>query len=382
MKTISVLGSTGSIGRQTLDVAAFHGWRVAAIAGNTNLTLLEAQARQLRPELVAVWTEDGARQLRAALKDLPVRVVSGMDGLIEAAVCPPAEAVVTAVSGSVGLKPTLCAIEARKRICLANKETLVCAGSLVMAAARKHGAEILPVDSEHAAIFQCLSGRSRDELRRILLTASGGPFRGRPLKEVYYAAPEQAVAHPNWNMGAKISVDSATMMNKGLEFIEAMHLFSVSPEQIEVLIHPESVIHSMVELSDGSVIAQCGVPDMRLPIQYAISWPDRLPSQAERLDFTKLSGLHFEAPDLENTPCLALAMDCARRGGTAAAAISAANEVAVARFLRRELPFGAIYACVAATLDSIDMNAGLSLEDVLETDAAARSFAAEYRFPG
>ena len=382
MKTISVLGSTGSIGRQTLDVAAFHGWRVAAIAGNTNLRLLEAQARQLRPELVAVWTEDGARQLRAALKDLPVRVVSGMDGLIEAAVCPPAEAVVTAVSGSVGLKPTLCAIEARKRICLANKETLVCAGSLVMAAAREHGAEILPVDSEHAAIFQCLSGRGHDELRRIMLTASGGPFRGRPLGEIFYATPEQAVAHPNWNMGAKISVDSATMMNKGLEFIEAMHLFSVSPEQIEVLIHPESVIHSMVELRDGSVIAQCGVPDMRLPIQYAISWPERLPSQAERLDFTALSGLHFEAPDLENTPCLALAMDCARRGGTAAAALSAANEVAVARFLHRELPFGAIYACVAAALDSIDMNAGLSLEDVLETDAAARALAAEYRFPG
>jgi 1-deoxy-D-xylulose-5-phosphate reductoisomerase len=238
------------------------------------------------------------------------------------------------------------------------------------------------VDAEHSAIFQCLTGRDRRELRRILLTGSGGPFRGWTREETRNVTPEQAVRHPSWSMGAKISVDSATMMNKGLEFIEAMHLFSVSPEQIEVLIHPESVIHSMVELRDGSVIAQCGVPDMRLPIQYAISWPDRLPSQAERLDFTALSGLHFSAPDLENTPCLALAMDCARRGGTAAAALSAANEVAVARFLRRELPFGAIYACVAAALDSIDMNAGLSLEDVLETDAAARAFAAEYRFPG
>lgn len=382
MKTLSVLGSTGSIGRQTLDVAAFHGFRVAAIAGNTNLALLEAQARQFRPELVAVWTEGGARQLRIALADLPVRVVSGMDGLIEAAVCPGAEAVVTAVSGSVGLQPTLRAIEARKRICLANKETLVCAGSLVMDAVRKYGVELLPVDSEHAAIFQCLSGRSHDELRRILLTASGGPFRGRPLSEVFFATPEQAVAHPNWSMGAKISVDSATMMNKGLEFIEAMHLFSAAPDQIEVLIHPESVIHSMVELTDGTVIAQCGVADMRLPIQYALSWPSRLPSQAERLDFTALSGLHFHAPDLENTPCLALAMDCARRGGTAAAALSAANEVAVARFLRREIPFGAIYACVAAALDSIDMNAGLSLEEILDTDAAARAFAAEYRFSG
>ena len=382
MRTISVLGSTGSIGRQTLDVAAFHGFRIAAISGNTNLALLEEQARRVMPELVSVWSEDGARQLRTALADMPVRVVSGMDGLVEAAVLPGAEAVVTAVSGAVGLRPTLAAIEARKRICLANKETLVCAGSLVMAAARRHGAEILPVDSEHSAIFQCLTGRKPEELARILLTASGGPFRSRPLREIYYATPEQAVAHPNWNMGAKISVDSATMMNKGLEFIEAMHLFSVSPEQIEVLIHPESVIHSMVELRDGSVIAQCGVPDMRLPIQYALSWPDRLPSQAQRLDFTALSGLHFSAPDLENTPCLALAMDCARCADTSAAALSAANEVAVARFLRREIPFGAIYACVAETLGSMDMNAGLTLEQVLETDAAARARAAEYRFPG
>ncbi len=382
MKTISVLGSTGSIGRQTLDVAGFLGLRVAAISGNTNLSLLEAQARQLHPRLVAVWSEAGARQLRASLSDLSIRVVSGPEGLIEAAVCPEAEAVVTAVSGSVGLRPTLAAIAAHKRICLANKETLVCAGSLVMAAAREACAEILPVDSEHAAIFQCLSGRDREELRRILLTASGGPFRGKTMKDVFYATPEQAVAHPNWRMGQKISIDSATMMNKGLEFIEAMHLFSVSPDQIEVLIHPESVIHSMVELRDGSVIAQCGVPDMRLPIQYALTWPERLPSQAERLDFTKLSGLHFSAPDLTNTPCLALAIECARRVDSSAAALSAANEVAVARFLRREIPFGAIHACVAAALDSIDMNAGLTLDAILETDAAARAFAAAYRFPG
>ncbi len=380
IKTLSVLGSTGSIGRQTLDVAAFHGFRVAAITGNTNLALLEEQARRFRPELVAVWEEAGARLVRTSLADLPIRVVSGMDGLIEAAVYPASDAVVTAVSGSVGLRPTLAAIEARKRICLANKETLVCAGSIVMEAARRFGAEILPVDSEHAAIFQCLSGRSHDELRRILLTASGGPFRGRPLREIFNATPEQAVSHPNWNMGAKISVDSATMMNKGLEFIEAMHLFSVTPDQIEVLIHPESVIHSAVELTDGSVIAQCGVADMRLPIQYALTWPERLSSQAERLDLTKLSGLHFSSPDLENTPCLALAMDCARRGDNSAAALSAANEVAVARFLRRELPFGAIYECVAAVLGSMDIHADLTLEDVLETDRAARAAASEYRF--
>lgn len=378
MKTISILGSTGSIGRQTADVAQHLGFRVAAIAGNSSISLLEEQARLLRPALVAVWDVANAKALRTALADTPVRVVSGMDGLIEAAAHPEAEAVVTAVSGSVGLMPTLAAIQEKKRICLANKETLVCAGEIVMRSAAENGAEILPVDSEHSAIFQSLCGGKRSEMRKILLTASGGPFRGKTLAEVYNATPAQAVAHPNWNMGAKISVDSATMMNKGLEFIEAMHLFGASPEQIEVLIHPESVVHSMVEFVDGSVIAQCGNADMRLPIQYALTWPDRVPSQAEKLDFTRFSALHFTSPDLENTPCLALAMDCAKRGGNLPAAMSAANEVAVSRFLKGEIPFGAIYACVASALDSIGIVRDIRLQDVLDTDKAAREIAAVY----
>lgn len=376
--TISILGSTGSIGRQTVRIAERLGLRVAAITGNKNTALLEKQARALRPALVAVWGDDEARHLRTTLADTSVIVVSGIDGLVEAACISEAEAVVTAVSGSVGLQPTLAAIDAKKRICLANKETLVCAGEIVMSAARDTGVEIIPVDSEHAAIFQCLSGRNPDELHKILLTASGGPFRGKTRAEVVDMTPEQAIAHPNWSMGAKISVDSATMMNKGLEFIEAMHLFSVLPDQIEVVVHPESVIHSMVELIDGSVIAQCGTPDMGLPIQYAITWPERLPSEAKRLDFTTLHSLHFEAPDLENTPCLALAINCAKRGGTAPAVLSAANEVAVARFLNREIRFGDIFECVAAALDSIEIVEKPGLTEILQADKAARDFAAAF----
>lgn len=379
MKTISILGSTGSIGRQTIEAAQHLSLRVAALAGNRNTALLEEQARRLRPALLAVWDESNAKDLRIALADTDVRVVSGMDGLMEAASLPEAEAVVTAVSGSVGLQPTLCAIREKKRICLANKETLVCAGELVMAEAAKQGAEILPVDSEHSAIFQCLDGHDPKEVKKLLLTASGGPFRGKKLQEVYDAAPEDALAHPNWSMGAKISVDSATMMNKGLEFIEAMHLFGVTPEQIEVLIHPESVIHSMVEYTDGSVLAQCGTADMRLPIQYALTYPARMPSLAGSLDFAKLASLHFMAPDLENTPCLALAIDCAKRGGNLPAAMSAANELAVSRFLNRELPFGAIYECVAAALDSIDIVENPTLDALLETDRAAREAAAAFQ---
>ena len=378
MKSISVLGSTGSIGRQTVEAARHLGISVTAIAGNRNLRLLEEQARLLRPALVAVWEEDNAAALRAALKDLPLRVVSGMDGLIEAALLPEAEAVVTAVSGAVGLKPTLAAIEAKKRICLANKETLVCAGSIVMAAAKRCGAEIIPVDSEHSAIFQCLIGRPREELKSILLTASGGPFRGKKWADVYHASPADAIAHPNWSMGAKISVDSATMMNKGLEFIEAMHLFAVTPEQIRILIHPESVVHSMVEYCDNSVIAQCGTADMRLPIQFALTYPERCPSLAGQLRFEEVSALHFSAPDFENTPCLALAVDAAKRGGNLPAALSAANEVAVARFLREEISFGGIYECVAAALESIDMIAEPDLEAVLDTDSRARALAREF----
>ena len=373
MHTLSILGSTGSIGRQSIAVAEHLGLRVAALAANRSTALLEQQARQLKPQVVAVYDQAAAKDMKIALADTSIRVVSGPEGLMEAAVIDEADCVVTAVSGSVGLAPTLAAIEAKKRIALANKETLVCAGELVMAAAKRCGAEIIPVDSEHSAIFQCLTGRE-GELRRILLTASGGPFRGMKREETYHKTPAQAVAHPNWSMGAKISVDSATMMNKGLEFVEAMHLFAASPQQIQVLIHPQSIVHSAVELVDGTVIAQLGVPDMGLPIQYAVTYPERCPSRAETLDLFTCGDLHFQAPDLVNTPCLALAMDCAKRGGTAACVMSAANEEAVALFLQEKLHFGEIYECVAKAVDSIEWIESPDLEQILWADRAAREF--------
>ena len=375
VKALSILGSTGSIGRQSLAAAAHLGIPVRAIAAQSNIALLEQQARQFRPAVAAVFDEDAADALRVALADTDVRVIPGMDGLMEAAALPEADCVVTAVSGSVGLRPTLTAIEEGKRIALANKETLVCAGELVMALAAERGAEIIPVDSEHSAIFQSLGGVLRHSaLRRILLTASGGPFRGMTRAETYGKTPAEALRHPNWSMGAKITVDSATMMNKGLEFIEAMHLFGAAPDRITVLIHPQSVVHSAVEFVDGSVVAQMAVPDMGLPIQYALTYPDRAPSLCAPLDLFAAGDLHFEAPDLENTPCLALAMDAARRGGTAPCILSAANEAAVGRFLAGQIPFGAIYECVAAALDSINMTERPALEDILEADRAARAF--------
>ena len=375
VKALSVLGSTGSIGRQTLAAAAHLGIPVAAIAAGRDVKLLEQQARQFHPVLAAVYDEAAAEALRLALADTDVCVVAGMDGLMEAAAAPEADCVVTAVSGSVGLRPTLTAIDEGKRVALANKETLVCAGELVMACAEARGAEIIPVDSEHSAIFQSLGGRLRHPaLRRVLLTASGGPFRGQTKEETYGKTPAEALRHPNWSMGAKITVDSATMMNKGLEFIEAMHLFGVSPDQITVLVHPESVVHSAVEFIDGSVVAQMAVPDMGLPIQYALTYPDRASSMAEPLDLFAAGALHFERPDLENTPCLALAMDAARQGGTAPCILSAANEAAVGLFLAERIPFGKISECVADALDSISITQAPTLEDILEADRAGRAF--------
>ena len=374
VNSISILGCTGSIGRQTAAVAEYTGIRVAALTANRQIDRLEEQARKFHPELVAVYDTEAARQMKIALKDTAIRVVSGMDGLIEAATLPSAECVVTAVSGAVGLKPTLAAIEEKKRIALANKETLVCAGELVMKRSSETGAEIIPVDSEHSAIFQCLTGRGPDELKKILLTCSGGPFRGRKRAELEHITPQEAVRHPKWNMGAKISVDSATLMNKGLEFIEAMRLFAVTPDDIEVVVHPQSVIHSMVELVDGTVIAQMGVPDMGLPIQLALTWPQRLPSMFSRLDFSAIGSLTFEAPDLQEFPCLRLAMDCARRGGTAGCVMSAANEEAVHLFLREKVGFNQIYDLAAAAVDEISDDHAESLEAILQADQAARSF--------
>ena len=373
VNTISILGSTGSIGRQTVAVAEHLGLRVRAITTNRNIQLAEQQARKLHPAMVGVTDEAAAKELRTALADTDIKVWSGEHALTEAAVISDNDAVVTAVSGAVGLKPTLEAIEKGRRICLANKETLVCAGEIVMRRAQECGAEIVPVDSEHSAIFQCLTGRRPGELKKILLTGSGGPFRGKTREETKDVTPAQAIAHPNWSMGAKISVDSATMMNKGLEFIEAMHLFSVTPDDIEVLIHPESVIHSMVELVDGTVIAQLGVPDMELPIQYALTYPKRTESLSERLDFTKLTkGLTFQEPDFEKLPCLALAIRCARTGGTAPAVMNAANEVAVHMFLDGKIGYNTIYDYVIETVETLGVSPATDLDALIAADRAAR----------
>ena len=377
VRSISILGCTGSIGRQTAAVAEHLGIRVAALTANRKIDLLEQQARLFKPSFVAVYDEDAARAFRIAVADTDIRVGSGMEGLIEAATLPESECVVTAVSGAVGLKPTLAAIDERKRIALANKETLVCAGDLVMARAGEKGAEIVPVDSEHSAIFQCLMGRRKGELEKILLTGSGGPFRGRKREELENISPEEAVRHPNWSMGAKISVDSSTLMNKGLEFVEAMHLFGVTPDDIQVVIHPQSVIHSMVELVDGTVIAQLGVPDMGLPIQLALTYPERRPSLFQHMDFWKLRDLSFEEPDLENFPCLRLAMDCARRGGTAPCVMSAANEVAVHKFLRHELGYNRIYDEAAEAVERVGVVPASDLETILASDEAARAYVRE-----
>ena len=322
--------------------------------------------------------EASAKALRIALADTDIAVGGGENALCEAAVISDTDAVVTAVSGAVGLRPTLAAIEKGRRIALANKETLVCAGDIVMRRARECGAEIVPVDSEHSAIFQCLTGRE-GELHKILLTGSGGLFRGWTREQTRDVTPEMAVRHPNWSMGAKISVDSATMMNKGLEFIEAMHLFGVTPDDIQVLIHPESVVHSMVELLDGTVIAQLGVPDMGLPIQYALTYPERKPSRSDRLDFTAYpGGLHFYAPDLEALPCLALAMQCARTGGTAPTVMNAANEVAVHLFLDHKIGYHSIYESVAAAVDAITPAAAPDLDVIRAADQEARAFVRSY----
>ena len=332
-------------------------------------------------ELVPVGEPDpetAAKALRIALADTDIAVGGGENALCEAAVISDTDAVVTAVSGAVGLRPTLAAIEKGRRIALANKETLVCAGDIVMRRARECGAEIVPVDSEHSAIFQCLTGRT-GELHKILLTGSGGPFRGWTREATRDVTPEKAVSHPNWSMGAKISVDSATMMNKGLEFIEAMHLFGVTPDDIQVLIHPESVVHSMVELLDGTVIAQLGVPDMGLPIQYALTYPERKPSRSDRLDLTAYpNGLHFYEPDLEALPCLALAMRCARTGGTAPTVMNAANEIAVGLFLGHKIGYHSIYESVAAAVEAIAPVAAPDLDVIRAADQEARAFVRSY----
>ena len=371
---ISILGSTGSIGRQSLDVVRMHPEiRVGALTAGSSLELLSQQCREFRPELAVVATEEGAKALKEMLCDLPVRVSFGMEGLLEAATLESADCVITAVVGMLGLKPTLAAIRARKRIGLANKETLVCAGELVMAEAKKYGAQIVPVDSEHSAIFQCLMGcENRKEVKRLILTCSGGPFFGMDRQQLSKVTKADALKHPNWKMGPKITIDCATLMNKGLEVIEAMRLYDLPLEQVDVLIHRQSIVHSMVEFTDGAVMAQMGSPDMRLPIQLAMSYPERFPSPVEPLDLTACGPLTFGKPDLEAFPCLALARRCARLGGSACAAMNGANEEAVALFLQDKIGFYDLYDLVKQAVEAVPFLASPTLEDILETDRLVR----------
>lgn len=370
---VSILGSTGSIGRQSLEVIAALGISVGALTANRSVDLLEEQARQFRPKLVVAAEEAAYRDLKGRLADTDIRVAAGEEGLMEAAVLPEADTVLTAVVGVVGLRPTLAAVEAGKRIALANKETLVCGGELVMDNAGRFGAEIVPVDSEHSAIFQCLQGcADRGEVKRLILTASGGPFFGKGRAELENVKAAQALKHPNWSMGAKITIDSATLMNKGLEFIEAMRLYQMPPEKISIVVHRQSIIHSLVEYCDNAVLAQLGAPDMRLPIQYAFTWPERVSGPIEPLDLLACGELSFAAPDLDTFPCLALAMEAARTGGTATAALNGANEVAVEKYLRGEIGFYDIPRLVEKALNAVPVVKAPRLEDILAADRAAR----------
>ena len=373
---ISLLGSTGSIGRQSLQVIAACGMTVAALTANRDVRRMEEQCRRFRPRLAVMMDPAAAADLRTCLADTDIRVASGPDGLVEAAALPEADTVLTAVVGMVGLVPTLAAVRQGKRIALANKETLVCAGELVMECADRYGAEIVPVDSEHSAIFQCLQGsKDRGEVRRLILTASGGPFWGWEKEAIAAATVEQALNHPNWSMGAKITVDSATLMNKGLEFIEAMRLYRMPPEKISIVIHRESIIHSLVEYCDNAVLAQLGVPDMRLPIQYALTWPARTEAVAKPLDLLTCPPLTFHAPDYEAFPCLSLALGAAKTGGTATAILNGANEAAVGLFLAGKISFGDIAKRVERALAGVPVIQSPTLEDVLEADSAARELA-------
>ena len=375
-ETISILGSTGSIGRQSLEVVAACGIKVAALTTNRNVALLEEQCRQFHPELAVAFDAAAAKELRLRLADTEIRVSEGMEGLIEAASLPQADTVLTAVVGMVGLKPTLAAIEGGKRIAFANKETLVCAGELVMERAEACGAEIVPVDSEHSALFQCLQGnRDRGEVKRLILTASGGPFFGWDAGQLETVRREDALKHPNWSMGAKITIDSATLMNKGLEFIEAMRLYHMPPEKISIVVHRESIIHSLVEYCDNAVLAQLGAPDMRLPIQYALTWPQRRPGPIKPLDLLSCPNLTFAPPDPDTFRCLGLAMEAAKTGGTACAVLNGANEAAVGLFLEGKIGFCEIAQRVERALNRIPVQPASELDTILAVDKLAREIA-------
>lgn len=381
VKCVSILGSTGSIGRQSLDIIDNLNIPVCALTAGTNVERMAQQCRKYRPRLAVMSTCEAAQQLRDAISDSSTEVAWGEDGLIRAATMEEADCVITAVVGMVGLKPTLAAIRAGKRIGLANKETLVCAGELVMEQAKAHGVEIIPVDSEHSAIFQCLMGvNDKKEIKRLILTCSGGPFFGKTPEELSAVTKADALRHPNWKMGAKITIDCATLMNKGLEVIEAMRLYDLPLEQVDVVIHRQSIVHSLVEFTDGAVMAQLGSPDMRLPIQLAMTYPARLPCPVEPLDLTTCGDLSFCKPDMEVFPCLALARSCAKAGGTACPAMNGANEEAVAMFLNDEIGFYDIYRLVKMAVEAVPFVKNPTLEQILEADRLARQAVRNAKF--
>lgn len=375
MKRIAVLGSTGSIGTQTLEVVrANSDIEVISLAAGRDIDRLEQQIREFSPRLVCVFQEERAKELRERVADCPVKIVSGMEGLVEAAIVPEAEIVVTAVVGMIGIRPTIAAMKAGKDIALANKETLVTAGHIIMPLAEEKQVRILPVDSEHSAIFQCLNGEEKREISRILLTASGGPFRGKTREEMRQIRVEDALKHPNWAMGRKITIDSSTMVNKGLEVMEAKWLFGVGFDEVEVVVQPQSIIHSMVEFSDGAVMAQLGTPDMKLPIQYALYYPHRRHLGGKRLDFAALSKITFEAPDLVNFPGLALAYAVGRKGGSAPTVFNAANEMAVQLFLDRKIGYLDITDIIARAVEDIPWKDQPTLQEILDTEQATYEF--------
>ena len=374
-RKIGILGSTGSIGTQTLEIVRNNpDFKVIALAAGSNVDLMEKQAREFQPELCVMWTEEAAKGLRLRLSDTSVTVLAGMDGLLTLAVMPEIQILVTAIVGMIGLRPTIAAIKAGKIIALANKETLVTAGHIIMPLAAKMEVPILPVDSEHSAIFQSMCGQSRKKVSKILLTASGGPFRGKKRQELLDITVEDALKHPNWSMGRKITIDSATLVNKGLEVIEAKWLFEVEPENIQVVVHPQSVIHSMVEYVDGAVIAQLGVPDMKLPIQYALTYPDRRPMEGKKLDFYELSSMTFEKPDTDTFRGLSMAYDAIAAGGSMPTVFNAANEKAVSLFLNREIKFLEIYDLIQGAMNNHKVKENPTVEEILEAEAEAYEY--------
>ena len=378
MKKLSILGSTGSIGTQALDVADICGdIKICALSANSNIKLLEQQIRKYKPSLACIADKQKYNELKSNISDTDTKLVSGMEGLCEVASFNDAEMVLTSVVGNIGLVPTVEAIKNKKKILLANKETLVTSGSIVMPLAKKYGVDILPVDSEHSAIFQCLQGKGDNKISKILLTASGGPFFGKTKEELKYVTKNDALKHPNWSMGAKITIDSATMMNKGLEVIEAKWLFDVQPQDIEVHVHRQSIVHSMVEFCDNSVIAQMGIPDMKLPIVYAINYPKRQMPVHDRLNLFEVGTLTFEKPDYENFDCLSIAFESIKRGGTAPTVMNAANEIAVAKFLNDEIGFLDIPLIIRKTLDAHAFKDNINLDDVLKYDNWAREYSSQ-----